>query len=267
MIADNIPTKPELRGHFDPHYADFNMEYPDQLRADEFLREFKGFVRARESGKGELLPSLVVLRLPNDHTAGTAVGMPTPSATVADNDLALGRIVEAVSNSPYWNDTAILVLEDDAQDGADHVDAHRSIAFVISKYSQSSTEKPIVDSTFHTTVSMIKTLEDLLGLPPMNNNDAQAASIQLFGGNGTQPPYEADHRNLENGLIYTVNLPNAQGSKESAAMDFVRADSVNTELLNAILWGDRKGDVPVPKPVHTVHTPTERHDDDDDDDE
>ena len=266
MIADNIPTKPELRGHFDPHYADFNMEYPDQLRADEFLREFKEFVRARESGKGELLPSLVVLRLPNDHTAGTAVGMPTPSATVADNDLALGRIVEAVSNSPYWNDTAILVLEDDAQDGADHVDAHRSIAFVISKYSQSSTEKPIVDSTFHTTVSMIKTLEDLLGLPPMNNNDAQAAPIQLFGGNGTQPPYEADHRNLENGLIYTVNLPNAQGSKESAAMDIVRADSVNTELLNAILWRDRKGDVPVPKPVHTVHTPTERHDDDDDED-
>jgi hypothetical protein len=265
VIADNIPTKPELRGHFDPHYADFRMEYPDQLRADEFLREFKQFVRARESGRGEMLPNLVVLRLPNDHTAGTAAGMPTPSATVADNDLALGRLVEAVSNSRYWDDTAILVLEDDAQDGADHADAHRSIAFVISKYSQSSTEKPVVDSTFHTTVSMIKTLEDLLGMPPMNNNDAQAAPIQFFGGLGTQPPYKADHRNLETGLIYTVNQPNAQGSKESAAMDFVRADSVNTELLNAILWRDRKGDVPVPKPVHTVHTPTEQHDDDDDD--
>jgi len=266
-IADNIPTKPELVGHFDPHFADYRLEYPDQLRADEFLREFKQFVRAREKGKGEQLPNLVVLRLPNDHTAGTWAGMPTPSAMLADNDLALGRIVEAVSNSPYWEDTAILVLEDDAQDGADHVDAHRSIAFVISKYSQSATEKPVVDSTFHTTVSMIKTIEDLLGMPPMNNNDAQAAPIQLFGGQGTQPPYKADRRNLDNGLIYTVNQPNAQGSKESAAMDFMRADSVNTELLNAILWRDRKGDIPVPNPVHTVHTPTEQHDDDDDDEE
>lgn len=133
MMAYDEANKPELRDHFDPRYADFKVEYPDQFRADEFLREFAGFVEARQSGKGEQMPSFVLLRLPNDHTSGTRAGSPRPSASVADNDLAVGRVVEALSNSPYWNDTAIFVLEDDAQDGADHVDAHRSIALVISK--------------------------------------------------------------------------------------------------------------------------------------
>ena len=99
--------------------------------------------------------------------------MPTPSASVADNDLAVGRVVDAVSHSPYWDDTAIFILEDDAQDGADHVDAHRSTMLVVSKYSQGSASQPFVDHHFYTTVSMIRTME-LLGLPPMNNNDAQA---------------------------------------------------------------------------------------------
>src|SRR5207302_1074668 len=114
------------------HHGDFNTEYPDQLRADEFLDEFADFIRAKKEGKGTELPQFVLLYLPDDHTRGTALGKPRPAASVADNDLALGRVVEAVSHSAYWDDTAILALEDDAQDGADHVDAHRSIAFVVS---------------------------------------------------------------------------------------------------------------------------------------
>src|SRR5204862_6203927 len=137
---------------------------------DEFLNDFTGFVRAKAEGKGAELPRFVLLYLPDDHTRGTAPGKPRPAASVADNDLALGRVVEAVSHSPYWDDTAILVLEDDAQDGPDHVDAHRSIALVISKYSPSSGSKPFVESQFCSTVSMLKTLESLLGLPPMNAN-------------------------------------------------------------------------------------------------
>src|SRR5208337_5527077 len=125
-----------------------------------------------------------MLRLGNDHTAGTRPGGPTPKASVADNDLAVGRVVEAVSHSALWDSTAIFVLEDDAQNGADHVDAHRSIALVVSKYSPRSPQ-PIVDHNFYTTVDMIHTMETLLGLPPMNNNDSHAAVMApLFTGAG-----------------------------------------------------------------------------------
>ena len=183
LPAKNTPAKPELRDHQDPKYPDFKVEYPDQFRADEFLREFAGFVEARKSGKGTQLPNFCLVRLPNDHTAGTNPGSPTPDAAVADNDLAVGRIAEAVSHSPYWGDTAIFVIEDDAQNGADHVDAHRSIALVISKYSPRQ-GKVFVDHTFYTTVNMIHSMEALLGLPPMNNNDAYAAVMApaVYGG-------------------------------------------------------------------------------------
>ncbi len=141
--------------------------------------------------------------------------MPTPNASVADNDLAVGRAVEAVSHSAYWDDTAFFILEDDAQNGADHVDAHRSTALIISKYAPRQAT-PLVDHHFYTTVSMVRTMEDLLDLPPMNNNDAFAPPIaSVFAGAGDQPPFDADYSNRDNGLIYTANKPNAPGAKES----------------------------------------------------
>jgi DNA-binding beta-propeller fold protein YncE len=247
------PTKANLREHYDPLYPDFNTDYPDQWRADEFLNDFAGFVKSRKEGKGTEMPQFVLLYLPDDHTGGTRPGHPTPAASVADNDLAVGRVVDAVSHSPYWDDTAIFVIEDDAQDGADHVDAHRSIALAISKYSPGSAEKPFVDSRFYTTVNMMHTMESLLGLPPMNQNDAYAPVMApMFSGAGNQGPYSADASNRENGLIYKINPPKAQGAKESEKMDFSRPDAVNTQVLNAILWKDRKGDVPMPAPKHTV---------------
>jgi hypothetical protein len=254
MIARNVPTKPELVGHFDPKYPDFKTEYPDQLRVDEFLNEFEGFVQARKNKDfKQQMPELIVLRLPNDHTIGTTENLPTPSASVADNDLAVGRVVEAVSHSPYWDDTAILILEDDAQDGPDHVDAHRSLGLVISKYSPSSAKKPLIEHHFYTTVNMIRTLEDLLGLPHMNINDSYAAPISnLFSGVGNQSPFTADRTNLENGLLYATNPPHNPTAKASAELDFSHADQANTVVLNQILWRDRKGDVPMPKPKHTV---------------
>jgi len=238
------PTKEAQRGHIDPLYADFAVDYPDQLRADEFLREFDEFVRARSSARE--LPQFIQLWLPNDHTGGTRVGMPAPRASVADNDLAVGRIVDAVSHSLYWDDTAIFVVEDDAQDGADHVDAHRSIALVISKYSPRS-EAPSIDHHFYTTVSMIHTMEDLLGLPPMNLFDAHAPLMApLFAGPGTQPPYQADDKNLRTGLLFEMNNQKAPGAEQSAKMDFSRPDAVNAQELNAILWEDAKGTEPMP---------------------
>ena len=254
VLRRDVATKPELRGHFDPRFADFKINYPDQLRADEFLREFDGFVRARKANtKAQELPAYVLLRLPNDHTGGTRPGFATPSASVADNDLAVGRVVDAVSHSPYWDDTAIFIVEDDAQDGADHVDAHRSIALVISKYAPGSTEHPYVEHGFFTTVSMVRTMEALLGLPPMNHNDAYAPIMSgLFSGMATQPAFEADFSNLRNGLIFKSNAATAAGAKASAAMSWRHADEANNEVLNSILWRDRKGDVPMPPSQHTV---------------
>ena len=238
------PTKAALRDHYDPQFPDFNTDYPDQLRADEFLREFDEFVKAK--GTAKELPQFTLLYLPDDHTGGTRPGKPTPQASVADNDLAVGRVVDAVSHSSYWDDTAIFVVEDDAQDGADHVDAHRSIAFVISKYAPRAPQ-PFVEHNFYTTVSMIHTMEALLGLPPMNLFDAHAPLMApLFAGPGTQPPYQADDKNLRSGLIYQMNEKKAAGAKESAQMNFSRPDAVDARKLNAILWRNAKGDAPMP---------------------
>jgi len=247
------PTKAALRDHFDPQFPDFNTDYPDQLRTDEFLREFDEFVKAR--GTPKELPQFILLYLPDDHTGGTRPGGPTPRASVADNDLAVGRVVEVVSHSAYWDDTAIFVIEDDAQDGADHVDAHRSTAYVISKYAPRA-DKPFVDSHFYTTVSMVHTMEEILGLPPMNLFDAHAPLMApLFSGPGTQPPFQADDKNLRSGMIYQVNAKTAPGAKESSRMDFSRPDAANAAQLNGILWRNEKGDVPIPAPPSRGDTP------------
>jgi len=256
-------TKAALRDHFDPMFPDFNTEYPDQLRADEFLNEFDEFVRARKKGVGAELPAFVLLYLPDDHTSGTAPGKPRPAASVADNDLAVGRVIEAVSHSAYWDDTAIFIIEDDAQNGADHVDAHRSIAFQISKYSPGSPDHPFVDSRFYTTVNMLHTMETLMGLPPMNQNDGYAPVMApLFSGPGNQPAFVADWSNRDKGVIYQTNAAHGQGAAKSAKMNFARPDAANTAELNKILWRDRMGNAPMPSPKHTVLPQTGLGDDD-----
>ncbi|MGA7377463.1 MAG: bifunctional YncE family protein/alkaline phosphatase family protein [Candidatus Sulfotelmatobacter sp.] len=249
------PTKAVLRDHFDPLYPDFNTDYPDQLRADEFLNEFAAYKRAREENEGAEfeLPAFVLLYFPDDHTGGTRPEKPRPQASVADNDLAVGRLVDAVSHSPYWDDTAIFILEDDAQNGADHVDAHRSTAFVVSKYSPGTASAAYVDHRFYTTVNLIHTMETLLGLPAMNQNDAYAPLMApMFSGAGEQAAFQADYRNLKNGLIYETNKRDAPGGKESTKMDFSRPDAAGAARLNKVLWRDQKGDAPMPAPKHTV---------------
>src|SRR3974390_2746148 len=254
-----------LRGHFDPLFPDFEVSYPDQLRVDEFLNEFNGFVAARVKKPGEdPRPQFLLVRLPNDHTAGGRKGQPRPAASVADNDLAIGRLVDAVSHSPYWDDTAILILEDDAQDGPDHVDSHRSTAHVISKYSplpqptSGGTSGAFVDHTFYTTINVVRTIEALLGAPPMNANDSRAAVMApLFGGPGDQPSYSADDRNRDNGLIYEMNT---KEWKEGENLDFSHADAADNAVLNKFLWQDRRGDAPVPAPQHNVFPANRRSD-------
>jgi hypothetical protein len=267
LIARNVPTKPELVGHYAEEAPDFNLRVPDQMRINVFLRHFTRWVADRSAGS-DTMPDYITMRLGDDHTAGTTPGGPTPKASVADNDLAVGRLVEAVSHSAYWNDTAIFILEDDAQNGGDHVDAHRSTALVISKYAPhpagaNGAARAFVDSRFYTTVSVVRTMEALLGLPPMNNNDALAPLIgSLFTGPGDQPAFTADTANRDNNLIYTANAPNAVGAKDSAKMDFTHADRADPRKLNVILWKDAMGSAPVP--AQLTQKPKKTKDDDDD---
>lgn len=264
LIAANYATKPELVGHFAPECPDFDLNVPDQIRVNCFLRHLQGWIADKQQGK-DTMPNFVMLRMGNDHTAGTRPGGPTPQSSVADNDLAVGRAIEAVSHSPFWDDTAFFILEDDAQAGADHVDAHRSIAFVVSKYApHGANGAAFVDSRFYTTVSVVRTMEALLGLPPMNNNDAFAPLISsLFSGPGDQPPYSADTSNLDDGLIYAANPPHAPGGEESMKMDFRHADRADAQKLNVILWKDAMGSEPVPAML-LKRTKTKHRDDDDD---
>ena len=260
LIFKNTATKPELAGHFAPEAPDFELFVPDQIRVDIFLRHLKGWLADLKQGR-DTMPNFIQLRLPNDHTAGTRPGGPSPNASVADNDLAVGRAVEAISHSAFWDSTAFFILEDDAQNGADHVDAHRSRALVISKYSPHG---PYVDSHFYTTVSVIRTMEELLGLPPMNNDDAFAPVIaSLFSGLGDQPAFTADTSNRDNRLIYTANPKNAVGARESMKMDFRHADHADARKLNVILWKDAMGAKPVP-PMLTVKSKSAQKADDDD---
>jgi DNA-binding beta-propeller fold protein YncE len=262
-LAANIATKPELVGHFAKESPDFNLLVPDQIRVNIFLRHLAQWEKDRAAGH-DTMPNFIQLRLPNDHTAGTRPGGPTPKSSIADNDLAIGRAVEAISHSAFWDDTAFFILEDDAQAGADHVDAHRSIGIVVSKYAPHAKDgqEAFVDSRFYSTVSVLRTMETLLGVPPMNNNDAFASLIStLFTGPGDQPAFTADVSNRENGLIYQANKPTAPGAAESMKMDFKHADRAPTDKLNLILWQDAMGSQPPPAMLLEKHA--KKKDDDD----
>ena len=264
LLASNLATKPELVGHFAPETPDFNLRVPDQIRVNVFLKHLQGWVADRAVGN-DTMPNYIILRLPNDHTGGTVPGGPTPNSSIADNDLAIGRAVDAISHSAFWDDTAFFLLEDDAQDGADHVDAHRSLALVVSKYSPRAGDGgAFVDSRFYSTVSVVRTMETLLGLPPMNNNDALASLMgSMFTGPGDQKPFVADYGNRDNGLIYTANAKTAVAAKESMKMDFTHADRADAQKLNVILWRDAMGDRVVPAQLMRKHKKSGKKDDDD----
>ncbi len=244
-----------LEGHFDPWYRSFDMDYLDQLRVDRFISELKRFEKEGD------MPRLQIVRLGNDHTSGTAAGKRTPTAHVADNDLAFGRFVEAVSRSKFWPRTAIFVVEDDAQNGSDHVDAHRTIAYAISPY----TRRKGTDSTMYSTSSMLRTMELILGLKPMSQFDAAAMPMfNSFHANPVLTPYT--HRPV------TVNLNErnkrkAPGAEVSAKMDFTREDAADDLVLNDVIWKSVKGaDSVMPAPRRAAFVFNHPAGDDDDDD-
>ncbi|MHB8519494.1 MAG: beta-propeller fold lactonase family protein [Limisphaerales bacterium] len=240
-----------LRGHFDERFHGWDLDYPDVKRAERFLQELKRF-----EAQGDM-PRLQIVRLPNDHTYGTAVGKLTPTAMVAENDVALGKLVEGISHSKFWPQTAIFVLEDDAQDGPDHVDAHRSIAFVISPY----TKRHAVDSTMYSTSSMLRTMELILGLQPMSQYDAAAAPMyHAFQNQPDLRPYDGVAASVD---LHEHNGRAAWGSERSRKMDFSKEDAADDSLLNEVIWRSVRGaDHPMPGPTRAAFVFAHPHDDD-----
>ena len=234
----NIKTlMKNLNNHYSPTYCPWDLNYTDVDRVAAYKEELKGFERDGD------FPQLQILRLPNDHTIGTSPGGPTPRAMVADNDLALGMIIEAISHSRFWNETAIFVLEDDSQNGPDHVDCHRSIALVLSPY----VKRGFIDHTMYDTVCMLKTMELILGLEPMSQYDA--AAIPLLNCFTAEPDF-TPYTCLPNSWpLDEKNMADAFGAEESLAMNFVDVDLAPEQPLNEIVWKSIKGRESVmPKP-------------------
>jgi YVTN family beta-propeller protein len=238
----DVYNEPTLDAHTDHAYAGFNMAIPDQTRYAEWEKEFTGYERAGS------LPTVEFLKFPRDHTCGTSPSCPTPQAMVADSDLALGKLVDRVSHSRFWNDTAIFVIEDDAQDGPDHVDAHRTLAHVISPYTQTGK----VDSTFYSTVSMLRTMELILGVAPLTQFDAAATPmVRSFTDHPRFTPYTVAVPKID---LNTPNPPNAPLSRESSQMDFTKEDRAPEALLNRAIWESVKG-AGKPMPAHKSGVP------------
>ncbi|HEY9086334.1 MAG TPA: bifunctional YncE family protein/alkaline phosphatase family protein [Candidatus Tyrphobacter sp.] len=209
-------------GHLDPHYPGWNLEISDHARYLAWKAEFDTYVA------GDDLPALEIVRLPNDHTQGTRPGELTPQAYVAQNDYALGELVDAVSHSPYWATTAIFAIEDDAQNGPDHVDDQRTTLYVASPYALPGTHHAV-----YTTASVLHTIELLLGLPPMSIYDAVAPPLyDAFGFRPLLAPYNAIAPHID---VNARNGRTAYGAAASMRMNWGEADAVDPRVMNDIL--------------------------------
>ena len=230
----NIKT---LEPYVCPTAIGFPSNVPDVQRADQFIKELKEFEQ-----KGEL-PNLMIMLLPNDHTSATSPGFPTPAASVADNDLALGRVVEAVTHSRFWPETCIFVVQDDPQNGFDHIDGHRTVAMVISPHSRRGS----LVSTNYNQTSMVRTIELVLGLPPMNQFDASATPMfDCFTDTPDLAPYAAVPNNIPldqlNPAVADIRDPaQLHWAKVSQRMPLADVDEADEDTLNRILWHAMRG--------------------------
>ena len=255
VVFESEPSVESIRPFSPTAYVGWEMAVPDQYRADFIIRELKEF-----EAKGEY-PNLVIICLPNDHTSGTSPGSPTPAACMADNDLAFGRIVEALSRSRFWKEMAIFGIEDDPQAGWDHVSGYRTTAYCISPYAR----RNAIVSTQYNTTSVIRTIEQILGLPPMNQFDAGATPMfDCFADEPDFTPFASvpnrvplDQMNPDPKAIRDEAL--RDDALASARLNFREVDKAPEDLLNRILWRSQKGSV-APYPEWAV---TLLEDDDD----
>jgi len=242
-----------LEGHIDPEYEPYNLEHSDFDRAKRFISQLHHF---EDEGQ---MPRFQILTLPNNHTYGTRVGKLTPISMVAQNDQALGMIIEAVSHSRFWKQTAVFVVEDDAQNGSDHVDAHRTVAFVISPYAK----RGAVDSTMYSTTSMLRTIELILGLKPLSQFDAAARPMYAsFTGRPNDRPFRKLAARVP---LDARNEATAWGADLSESLDLAHEDRADDLLFNEIIWRSVRGaDSPMPAPVRAAFVFAKDEPDEDD---
>ena len=241
FIADGKATMKSLEGHYDKDFPEYNLSIPDQTRFEKWKSDFDSLLAK------DAVPQLSTIRLPNNHTAGASVGMPTPRAMVAENDQALGRLIEHLSNSRIWKESAVFVLEDDAQNGPDHVDAHRSPAFVISPYAK----RNAVVSRMYSTTSMLRTMELILGLPPMSQYDAAATPMwECFMAIPDLKPFTAIAATYN---IHEMNVQVSSISRKSAGFNLAVMDAAPDLEFSEVIWKAVKGlESEMPAPVRSA---------------
>jgi hypothetical protein len=240
FIFTNHTTIERVRGILAPGFPGYDSHnITDQIRAEAFISELKKF----EKEPGDHFPNLSVMALPDDHTGGTAPGLPTPRAMVADNDLALGKIIDALSHSRFWKNTAVFITEDDSQNGWDHVSAYRTVALIISPYTRNSK----VVSTQYNQTSFIRTIEQILGIPPMNIEDATAEPMfDAFSNKPDFTPYTFVKNiiplNEMNPSLSSLSGRQKRYAQASLAMSKLGIDMGDDDLLNRIIWSSAEKD-------------------------
>jgi YVTN family beta-propeller protein len=243
-----------LQGHMGPHSPGFNMDITDQVRVEAWMHDFDSLLVAGT------VPQFNTLRISNDHTSGQKIGKVSPQAAVADNDYAVGRFLEHLSHSPIWKESVVFILEDDAQNGPDHVDAHRSPAFVLGPYVKRNT----AIHTMYSTSGFLRTMELILGLPPMSQYDAGAMPLfECFTNRPNFTPYTAVKPLIN---LDTRNTANNESSKRSESFNFAKEDSVPDLELSEVVWKAVKGEhavMPAPKRSAFVILEKKKKDDDD----
>jgi len=301
-IVSAFPTKRTLEGHHSAEYPRFDLNVPDAMTPDSYtsartsngvalvsasnpgarsrgrsrmgvwLEEFRRAAALRERGGPDTLPNLSIMQLPQDHTWGLDADKPTPQFCVADNDYALGLLVEAVSNSVYWKDTAVFVVEDDAQDGPDHVDAHRSVALVISAYNRPG----LLVHEYHNTVSIVRTLEMLLGIPPLNQLDDAASPADIFRAEADLTPYRAVLPRVAPDNLMTGrprDAAEAYWMRRTSEQSLAHPDMADARSLNGAIWFSVRGaSEPMPDPARlpaseAMRAGTDAEEEDDDEEE
>ncbi len=253
FVTNGKATIPVLDKHFHPTFPSYSLAIMDTTRLRIWKTEFEAMVKENR------VPQFNTLRLGNDHTEGLRIGRPTPYAHVADNDLAVGQLIETLSKSPIWNETAVFILEDDAQNGADHVDAHRSPAYVAGGF----VKRNYVDHTAYSTSSMLRTIELILGLSPMSQYDAAAMPMwRSFDSVAKPSDFKAISPNVD---LQSKNVVRNEWQRKSELFNFEKEDTNNDVAFNLVLWHGLKGDkIPFPGPTRAAFVyPIIKKDDDD----
>ncbi|MBZ4187968.1 bifunctional YncE family protein/alkaline phosphatase family protein [Niabella beijingensis] len=256
FVDDGREKLEVLRGRFAPGYAGYDLSIADTTRFRQWKQDFDSLLAAKA------LPQLTTLRFGNDHTEGMRAGRKTPFAHVADNDLAVGMFIDYISKSPIWKECAIFILEDDAQNGPDHVDAHRSTAYVISPY----VKRRSVDHTMYSTTGMLRTIELILGMPPMTQYDAAATPLwRCFTATPDLAAFDHLPANVD---LLERNPSKGKLAAWSEQFDWSKEDAVPDLVFNDILWMGIKG-TPAPSPVRAafLKLPEKKKKGDDDDDD